>query len=83
MRLGRSLGYHGKLVIHPTQVTMANRVFAPSSEEIEEARTVVELFEREGIAKGRAAIPANGRMIDTPIYERAKRLLETAEASRG
>jgi citrate lyase subunit beta/citryl-CoA lyase len=78
MRIGRSLGYQGKLVIHPTQVEMANRVFAASNEEIEEARTIVELFEREGIAKGRAAIPADGRMIDTPIYERARRLLETA-----
>jgi citrate lyase subunit beta/citryl-CoA lyase len=79
MLLGRTLGYKGKLCIHPTQVAMANRIFAPSSEEIAEAREVVALFEREGIAKGRAAIPRNGRMIDTPIYERAKRLLEGSE----
>jgi citrate lyase subunit beta/citryl-CoA lyase len=80
MVLGRSLGYRGKLCIHPTQVAMANRIFAPSAEEIEEAREVVALFEREGIAQGRAAIPRNGRMIDTPIYERAKRLLESARS---
>jgi citrate lyase subunit beta/citryl-CoA lyase len=79
MVLGRMLGYKGKLCIHPTQVAMANRIFAPSSEEIEEAREVVALFEREGIGKGRAAIPRDGRMIDTPIYERAKRLLENSE----
>jgi citrate lyase subunit beta/citryl-CoA lyase len=78
MQLAKSLGYKGKLCIHPTQVEMANRMFAPTSEEIEEARTVVELFEREGIARGRAAIPFDGKMIDTPIYERARRLLETA-----
>jgi len=81
MLLGRSLGYQGKLCIHPTQVAMANRIFCPSSEEIDEARNVVELFEREGIAKGRAAIPSNGRMIDTPIYWRARRLLEWAESA--
>jgi citrate lyase subunit beta/citryl-CoA lyase len=79
MLLGRTLGYKGKLCIHPTQVEMANRIFAPSGDEIAEAREVVALFEREGIAKGRAAIPSNGRMIDTPIYERAKRLLEGSE----
>jgi citrate lyase subunit beta/citryl-CoA lyase len=79
MALGRTLGYKGKLCIHPMQVAMANRVFAPSSDEIEEARTVVELFERDGIAKGRAAIPLDGRMVDTPIYERAKRLLEMTD----
>jgi len=81
MALARSLGYLGKLCIHPTQVDMANRVFRPSDGEIADARTTVELFEREGIAKGRAAIPSEGRMIDTPIYERAKRLLEWAEAT--
>ena len=81
MTLARSLGYQGKLCIHPTQVAMANRIFCPTGEEIDEARNVVELFEREGIAKGRAAIPSNGRMIDTPIYWRARRLLEWAEAT--
>jgi len=78
MALARSLGYRGKLVIHPTQVAIANRMFAPSEAEIGEARAIVEVFEREGLGKGRAAIPLDGRMIDTPIYERAKRLLETA-----
>ena len=78
MALARSLGYRGKLVIHPTQVAIANRMFAPSEAEIGEARTIVEVFEREGLAQGRAAIPFEGKMIDTPIYERAKRLLEAA-----
>ncbi|MFQ5473164.1 MAG: HpcH/HpaI aldolase/citrate lyase family protein, partial [Dehalococcoidia bacterium] len=81
MSAARSLGYRGKLCIHPTQVAMANRIFAPSPKEVEEAKTVVELFEREGLAKGLAAIPADGRMIDTPIYWRAKHLLEWAESS--
>ena len=81
MALARSLGYRGKLVIHPTQVAIANRMFAPSEAEIAEARAIVEIFEREGLQQGRAAIPLDGKMIDTPIYERAKRLLETAEAN--
>jgi len=83
MRTARSLGYRGKLVIHPTQVAIANRVFFPSAVELEEARAVVEAFEREGLAKGLAAIPVEGKMIDTPIYWRAKRLLEWAETAEG
>ena len=78
MRFARSIGYRGKLVIHPTQVAIANRIFRPSDEEIAEAREVVEAFERDGLAKGLAAISAGGKMIDTPIYWRAKRLLEWA-----
>jgi citrate lyase subunit beta/citryl-CoA lyase len=81
MSSARSLGYRGKLCIHPTQVAMANRIFAPTPEEVEEAKTVVDLFEREGLAKGLAAIPADGRMIDTPIYWRAKNLLEWAKST--
>ena len=81
MSLARSLGYQGKLVIHPSQIAIANRVFCPSEAEIAEARTIVDEFEREGLAKGRAAIPLDGRMVDTPIYWRAKRLLEWAEAT--
>ncbi len=83
MLLAKSLGYQGKLCIHPVQVAMANHIFSPTPEEIAKARDVVELFEREGLAKGRAAIPADGRMIDTPIYWRAKRLLEWTEMVGG
>jgi citrate lyase subunit beta/citryl-CoA lyase len=81
MELARSLGYRGKLVIHPTQVAIANEVFRPADEEIAEAREIVTAFERDGLAQGRAAIPLNGKMVDTPIYWRAKRLLEWAESS--
>ncbi len=81
MTFGRSLGYRGKLCIHPAQVAIANRVFRPTGQEIAEARVLVEAFEREGLARGRAAIALDGRMVDTPIYQRAKRLLEWAEAA--
>jgi citrate lyase subunit beta/citryl-CoA lyase len=81
MAFARSLGYRGKLVIHPTQVAIANRVFRPTAREIAEAQAVVEAFERDGLAKGRAAIPIGGKMVDTPIYSRAKRLLEWAQAA--
>lgn len=77
----RSLGFRGKYCIHPGQVEVVNRVFSPTEQEIAEARDVVRLMDKEGIAKGRAAIPVNGKMIDTPIYWQAKRLLRWAEAT--
>ncbi|KKL87630.1 hypothetical protein LCGC14_1932770, partial [marine sediment metagenome] len=77
----RSLGFRGKYCIHPGQVEVVNRVFSPTEQEIAEARDVVRLLDKEGIAKGRAAIPVNGKMIDTPIYWQAKRLLRWAEAA--
>ncbi len=77
----RSLGFRGKYCIHPGQVEVVNRVFSPTEQEIAKARDVVRLLDKEGIAKGRAAIPVNGKMIDTPIYWQAKRLLRWAEAT--
>jgi len=77
----RSVGFRGKYCIHPGQVDVVNRAFSPTAEEITEARDVVRLLEKEGIGKGRAAIPVNGKMIDTPIYWQAKRLLAWAEAA--
>lgn len=79
-RFALSLGYRGKYCIHPSQVEVVNRVFTPAPEEVEEARQVVEAFEKEGIAKGLAAIAVDGKMIDTPIYLRARRLLSWAQA---
>ncbi|MCH7999912.1 MAG: CoA ester lyase [Chloroflexi bacterium] len=77
----RSLGFRGKYCIHPGQVEVVNRVFSPTGQEIAEAKDVIRLLDNEGIAKGIAAIPVNGKMIDTPIYWQAKRLLRWAEAA--
>jgi citrate lyase subunit beta / citryl-CoA lyase len=82
MRLAKSLGYRGKLCIHPLQVQIANEIFRPAAAEVAEARLIVEAFEREGLARGRAAIPLGGKMVDTPIYWRAKRLLEAAHKAQ-
>ncbi|HSP54552.1 MAG TPA: CoA ester lyase, partial [Dehalococcoidia bacterium] len=83
MQAARGIGYQGKLCIHPLQVQIANRVFRPSEDEVTEARVIVEAFERDGLAHGRAAIPLEGKMVDTPIYWRARRLLDWAEAAEG
>ncbi len=82
MQAARAIGYHGKLCIHPLQVQIANKIFRPTDAEVAEARIIVEAFERDGLAQGRAAIPLEGKMVDTPIYWRARRLLDWAEAIR-
>lgn len=81
MSLASQRGFSGKLCIHPKQVEVANRVFLPSENEVREAREVVEAFEREGLAKGTAAIKWQGRMIDTVHYKAARRLLSRASST--
>lgn len=78
-RFARSLGYRGKYCIHPSQVEVVNRVFAPSPEEIEQAQRIAAAYE-EGERQGLGAVALEGVMIDRPIYLRARRLLKWATA---
>jgi citrate lyase beta subunit len=80
-RAGRAMGYRGKACIHPAQIPVVNRVFAPSEAEVEWAQKVVEAYGREA-GEGRGVFALNGSMIDLPVVERARRVLEEAERSR-
>jgi citrate lyase beta subunit len=73
----RSLGYRGKVCIHPQQVAIVNRAFAPSAREVAWARRVVEAFEESGTG----VLAVNGEMIDLPVVERARRVLDEMERS--
>jgi len=71
---GRRLGFSGKSLIHPGQIEIVNEVFAPSAAEVSHARRVVTAFE-EGQRKGHGAVALDGKMLDQPIVERARRTL--------
>ena len=73
-RAAKQLGFRGKLVIHPSQVSIVNDVFTPTAEEVAWARRVMEglaAAEREGLG----AFVVDGRMVDYPIVERARDIL--------
>jgi citrate lyase subunit beta/citryl-CoA lyase len=73
----KSLAYGGKHAIHPSQVKTIKNIFKVDNDELREAQKVVGGFE-EAIKRGVASIQVNGKMVDYPIYYRAKRLLEGA-----
>jgi citrate lyase subunit beta / citryl-CoA lyase len=74
----RRMGYQGKMAIHPKQLPVLHRVFSPSSEEIERARTICAAFEAAE-ARGSAAIVVDGVFVDYPVVYKARRVLEAAE----
>ena len=67
----RSLGFTGKLCIHPDQVGLANKAFRPTEEELDWASKVIQEFEK-AIERGEASIAIGSEMIDEPIYKRAQ-----------
>ena len=74
---GRRLGFAGKSCVHPDQVKTINEVFTPSPGELEHAERVVEAFE-EATAKGLGAVALDGKLLDPPIVERARRIVRAA-----
>lgn len=79
---GKALGMSGAMAVHPRQVDIINRVFGPSPVELAEAARIREAYER-GVEHGLGAVALDGRMIDEPIYHRARSLLERAAARAG
>ncbi|HUP71551.1 MAG TPA: CoA ester lyase [Acidimicrobiales bacterium] len=77
-QMGRSLGYRGKLCIHPSQVAWANESFSPSAAEVERARRLIEAFE-EATALGHGTISFEGQMVDEPLARRARAVIAGAE----
>lgn len=71
---GAAMGFDGKMLIHPTQIEAANRLFGPSDEAIEEARCLVAAFSAPEAACLNI-INQNGRMIERLHAEQAERLL--------
>ena len=70
-------GFDGKLTLHPAQVPALHRTFAPSLEELQEASTVVAMWEQEG---GKGSMVLNGKMIDLPHFVRAKKVIARAQS---
>ena len=76
----KQLGFDGKSVINPRQISVVNSVFTPTEKEIANAVAVMNAIS-EAEAKGSGVIALNGKMIDKPIVERAERVLMLAEAA--
>jgi citrate lyase beta subunit len=70
----RSLGYTGKLAIHPRQCRTIAAAFQPTPEQIARARRIVAAYDE---AKGNVAT-VDGQMVDVPIYRSAQRVLRRA-----
>lgn len=76
---GRALGMDGKTLIHPGQIDAANEAFAPSEEDVNRARRIIEEFARPENA-GKGAIRVDGRMAELLHCEIAKKTVAVADA---
>jgi citrate lyase subunit beta/citryl-CoA lyase len=78
VRNSARFGFEGASCIHPKNVAMLNLGFSPDPTQVEYARRVVEQ-DAKHLAAGRGSWELDGKMIDIPIVERAKRLIARSE----
>ncbi|MGQ0838241.1 HpcH/HpaI aldolase/citrate lyase family protein [Actinokineospora sp.] len=76
---GRQFGFDGKTLIHPGQLELCNRIFAPSEAEIAHSERVIEAFEAAA-REGRGVVTVDGRMIENLHVDNARRILAVAAA---
>ena len=70
----KSLGFTGKLCIHPLQVPLANQSFSSTPEEIQQAIELLKVYD-EAVANGTASIVHDGQMVDEALAKQARRIL--------
>ena len=73
----KSLGFEGKGCIHPRQIKVVHEAFAPTIEEIEKAKKIVQAFE-EAEKKGLGVVSLGSKMIDPPVVKRAQNTINLA-----
>ena len=71
---GRAMGFTGSVCIHPRQVPVVNRGFSPSEQELAWAQRVLAV-NQAAREQGLGAVLLDGRMLDKPIVDRARRWL--------
>jgi len=76
----KSLGFDGKGCIHPRQIEVVHKAFAPTEPEIEKAKIIVAAFENAK-NKGLGVVSIGSKMIDLPVVKRAQNTLKLAKLS--
>lgn len=78
-RAGAALGFGGRTAVHPKQIDVIRRAFAPSDAEHAWARSVLDALEA---ADGGVTTLTDGQMVDEAMRLRAQRIIAAHEAAR-
>ena len=71
------MGFEGMGCIHPRQIGVIQKAFAPDKEEIEKASKIVLAF-REAESNGLGVVSLGSKMIDPPVVNRALKTIKLA-----
>ena len=77
-KMARTLGYEGMLILNPKELEIAHKYFSPTSQDVEDAREMLRLFE-EAETMNKGVTVSNGKFIGPPMVRQAKKVLEQDE----
>jgi len=77
--LSKSIGFEGMGCIHPRQIRIISENFAPSENELEDAKRIVVAYD-DAIKNELGVVSLGAKMIDAPVVEKAKKVIEQAIA---
>jgi citrate lyase subunit beta/citryl-CoA lyase len=73
------MGFDGKSIVNPKQIRFVHETFAPTKKEIAYAEKLVRSF-NEQADSGIGVYTVDGKMVDIPFFEDARRILDLAKA---
>ncbi len=76
---GRDLGFDGKTLIHPNQIAPCNDAFAPTADEVAQARKIIAAFDRPE-NKDKGVVSLDGRMVERLHADIARKTVAVADA---
>jgi citrate (pro-3S)-lyase, beta subunit len=75
----KQLGFDGKSLVNPRQIEFLHNLFAPTQKDVDQAEKIIAAAE-EAERNGLGVVSLNGKMIDAPIIDRARLVLERAKS---
>ena len=78
--IAKDLGFDGKSLIHPKQIELLHKAYAPTADEVDHAKRVIAAAD-EAHRKGLGVVSLDGKMVDPPVIKEAEMALQMAEAS--
>ena len=76
----KGMGFAGKSCIHPSQIKIVHSIFTPKDKDIERSIEIINAAKKADILAG-GVITVNGKMIDIPVIEKAKKIINLAKAA--
>jgi citrate lyase subunit beta/citryl-CoA lyase len=80
VQIAKQLGFNGKSLIHPRQIELLHKAYAPSTEELAYAKRVLAAAE-QARRNGQGVVSLDGKMVDPPVIDAAELVLQRAQAA--